>query len=609
MHGRSVGVLTRRLFRLMWAHPGLTVGTGVTVIVGIALSIIQPLLIRQLFNEGITPRNRPALIVTCLAIGGITLAQATNAYLRTGLSQHLAEKISYDLRNTLFRHLEALNFTYYDSAQTGQLLARLTEDVRNIRRFYAPAARMLVHTVLMIVGYMTVMFLLNWQLALVAIVIVPILTTITLRFGAKVRGLFLAAQMQFGQTMTVLQENLAGVRVVRAFAREHFEIEKFRREGEELYSRQVGAAHPYIRANASYPLITGAGVAVVLGYGGWQVMNGQLAIGTLLAFYIYLTQLSDPIVQIGPLVNNIALALASAERVYDVLDRKPRIHTPENAHTGAMRGHVRVENVSFSYGRDTAPVLRGVSLDAPPGSVTGIVGPTGSGKSSLVQLFARFYDANSGVVAVDGVDVKQWDLDMLRANVGFVLQESFLFSVSIRENIAFGRSEATDDEVIAAAKAAQAHDFISLLPDGYDTELGERGMNLSGGQKQRLAIARALLLNPRILVLDDATSSVDMTTEAEIQKALETLMAGRTTFIIAQRLSSVRHADQILVIEEGVIVERGTHAELLAAGGAYRHVNDMQANANARGATGAVGSPHPAANASTLRPVENAADD
>ena len=591
MQERSVRVLMRRLFRLMWAHPKLTAGTALTTVVGIALSIVQPLLIRQLFNEGITPRNRPALIITCLTIGAITVAQATNAYLRAGTSQHLAETISYELRNTLFRHLEALNFTFYDTAQTGQLLSRLTEDVRNIRRFYAPAMRMLVHTILMTTGYMIVMFLLNWQLALVAVIIVPVLASITLRFGAKVRGLFLAAQMQFGQAMTVLQENLAGVRVVRAFAREAFEVAKFQREGEELYSRQVGAARPYIRANASYPLITGAGVAVVLGYGGWQVMHGQLAIGTLLAFYIYLTQLSDPIVQIGPLVNNVALALASAERIYDVLDRKPRIRTPENAYTGPMQGHVRVENVTFAYGRDTTPVLRGISLDAPPGTVTGIVGPTGSGKSSLVQLFARFYDTSRGVVSVDGVDVKQWDLDVLRANVGFVLQETFLFSVSIRENIAFGRAEATDAEVIAAAKAAQAHDFISSLPDGYDTELGERGMNLSGGQKQRLAIARALLLNPRILVLDDATSSVDMTTEAEIQKALVTLMAGRTTFIIAQRLSSVRHADQILVIEGGEIVERGTPAALLAAGGAYQSVHNMQANANARGTTGAIPEP------------------
>jgi len=599
LNNRSVRSLLRRLLGLMSVRPILAVGAGVTILIGIALTLIQPLLIRQLFNNGITVGNHAALVTTCIAIGCVTLAQSVTVYLRAATAQNLGERIAYELRNRLFRHLQLLSFSFYDTAQTGQLLARLTEDVNNIRRFYSPALRMLVYTTVMILGIAVVMVALNWQLALLALAIVPVLLVITLRFGARVRTLFLGAQQQFGVAMTVLQENLAGVRVVRAFAREAFEITKFGREAENLYEQQVSAARPYIRANASYPLITGSGVALVLGFGGWQVIHGVLAIGTLLAFYIYLTQLADPVVQIGPLVNNVALALASAERVFDVLDRRPRIRSPKDAYAPTeMQGHVRLDNVHFAFSRETTEVLHGISLDAHPGTVTGLVGPTGSGKSSIVQLFARFYDVNEGSVTIDDVDVRAWDLDTLRANIGFVLQETFLFSVSLRENIAYGRADATDDEVIAAAKAAQAHDFISRLPEGYDTPLGERGVNLSGGQKQRIAIARALLMNPRILILDDATSSVDMTTESAIQTALKTLMRGRTTFIIAQRLSSVRHADQILVLDEGRIIERGTHDELLAADGAYRQVYDMQSAGSGR---------HAAADA--MQPLVSAADD
>ncbi len=589
MNSYSAAYLLRRLLRLMWEFPALTLSSAVTILASIGLALLQPLLIRQLFNNGITAGNHQALITTSFTILVITALQAVCVYGRAGLTQHLAERISYALRNRLFGHLEALPFSYYDTAQTGQLLARLTEDVRNVRRFYSPALRMLVYTATMTTGIAVVMFVLNWRLALLSLAIVPILLYVTLRFGAKVRGLFLGAQQQFGETMTVLQENLAGARVVRAFARERYEINKFGREAENLYEQQVGAARPYIIANAAMPFITGAGLALVIGYGGFLVIHTALAIGTLLAFYLYLTMLADPIVQMGPIVNNVAQAMASMERISDVLDRKPRIVSPPNAYTGdaaGVRGHVTLTDVHFSYRRSTAEVLHGITLDAPPGTVIALVGPTGSGKSSIVQLLARFYDTTSGSVQIDGVDVRQWDLPTLRKNVGFVLQETFLFSVSVRENIAYGRSNATDAEVVAAARAAQAHEFIMQLPYGYETELGERGVNLSGGQKQRLAIARALLMNPRILVLDDATSAIDMETEYEIQQALDVLMRGRTTFIIAQRLSSVRHADEICVLEDGEIIERGTHDDLLSRGGAYRHVHDLQARGNAVGMSG-----------------------
>jgi len=406
---------------------------------------------------------------------------------------------------------------------------------------------------------------------------IPVLLAVTLSFSARVRPRYLRTQRQFGEAMSVLQENLSGTRLVRAFGRERYEETKFSRAGEVLFARQMEAARLSSLANANMPFITGVGTVLVVAYGGWQVLNGDLQAGTLLAFYLYLNQLTDPIRQIGPIMNNVALALASTERVYELLARRPRIVAPAKPYRPAtVRGHVTFEDVSFAYSRTGRTILHDIAIEASPGAAIGLVGTTGSGKTSIVQLMARFYDVTGGRVLVDGVDVCEWDLPTLRANVGFVSQETFLFSDSIRDNIAYGRPEATDAEVEAAARAAQAHDFVSRLPQGYATVLGERGVNLSGGQKQRLAIARALLLNPRVLVFDEATSAVDMETEREIQIALDTLMAGRTTFIIAQRVSSVLNADQICVLSEGRIVERGTHSQLLLEGGVYRQTYDLQ---------------------------------
>ena len=577
LNQHSIRYLARRLLAHAWESPGTCVVALLTTLLSIGFTLLQPLLIRSLINVGIATGDFRVVLELAGAILLAAVLSAGTTYLRSVTTQLIGEKTSYTLRNRLFAHLEAMSFSFYDTAQTGQLLSRLTEDVRNIRRFYSPALRVLIQTSALVVGSAAIMLALNWRLALLALLIVPVLLLVTLSFGARVRPRYLRAQQQFGQAMNVLQENLAGMRLVRAFGREAFEEAKFAREGMALYARQMDAARLSVRANASLPLITGLGTGVVIGVGGWQVLRGQLQIGTLLAFYLYLTQLTDPMRQIGSIVNNIALALASTERIYEALERRPRIVTPPDAYRpAAIRGHVTFDAVSFRYTREGREALRGVSLDAPPGTVTGIVGATGSGKSSIIQLLARFYDASRGSVRVDGVDVRQWELGALRGSIGFVLQETFLFSDSIAENIAYGRPAATMAEIVAAAQAAQAHAFISRLPEGYDTLLGERGVNLSGGQKQRLAIARALLLDPRILVLDDATSSVDMETEYEIQQALATLMEGRTTFIIAQRLSSVRGADQIIVLEEGNIIERGTHADLLARRGVYHRIHAVQ---------------------------------
>lgn len=566
-----------RMLRYLRPYRRQAIGSYTALILGILLQLAVPLLVRQIINSGIGAGDRRFLGVAAIGIVVVTLAQSTFMYTRSYWLQYLAERVAYDIRNEMYRHLEALSFSYYDTAQTGQLLSRATEDVNNIRRFFMFGLRLAAQSLLLLIGVAVIMFRLNWQLALLALSTTPALLWVTVWFGTSIRPLFLRSQTQFGVAMTTLQENLAGVRVVRAFAREEFEVAKFEREATALYDRQMDAARRWTFIFPLMSFITGLGIAIILAFGGRAVIHGDLAVGTLLAFYLYLNMLAEPVRNVGWVVNNVARAQASAERVFEVLDKKPQIVSPPDAHVPErVVGHVVLDNVQFAYADGGRDVLRGVSIDAPPGSVIGLLGSTGSGKSSIIQLLPRFYDVTAGSIRVDSVDVRAWDLAALRKNVGLVLQESFLFSVSIGENIAYGNADATAEQIVAAAQAAQAHDFIVTLPQGYDTLLGERGVNLSGGQKQRIAIARALLLNPRILILDDATSSVDMETEFEIQRALNVLMRGRTTFVIAQRLSTVRNADQICVLSEGQIVERGTHTELLALGGKYTELHHLQ---------------------------------
>ena len=573
----SVRYLVRRLILLLGESPRMTAVAAGSILTSIGFSLALPLLIRALINNGVAAGDMQVVIKLGIAIIIASAFSALSAYVRGVTTQWVGEAVSYSLRNRLFRHLEGLSFSFYDTAQSGQLLSVLTEDIRNIRRFYSPALRTLVQTSVLIVGSLMIMFTLDWMLALIALIMVPLLLTVTIVFASRVRPRYLRTQRQFGEAMSVVQENLAGTRLVRAFGREKFEEAKFMASGEILFDRQVESSRLSTLANANMPFITGVGTVLIVGLGAWQVINGKLQVGTLLAFYLYLQQLTDPIRQIGPIMNNVALALASTERVYELLARRPRITAPADAYTPTtVQGHIIFNDVSFAYARGGREVLHNIAIDAPPGTIIGFIGATGGGKTSIVQLLARFYEVSSGSVTIDGVDVREWDLPTLRANVGFVLQETFLFSDSIRDNIAYGRSDAPLEQIIAAAKAAKADDFISRMPQGYDTVLGERGVNLSGGQKQRLSIARALLLDPRILVLDEATSSVDMETERDIQAALSTLMAGRTTFIIGQRVSSVLNADQIYVLADGRIVERGTHAELVLHGGIYRQTYDLQ---------------------------------
>ncbi|MDQ3695882.1 MAG: ABC transporter ATP-binding protein/permease [Chloroflexota bacterium] len=543
----------------------------------LALQLTIPTILARAIDDGIIARDPGFLTRAALLIIGLVLLQGIFTYVRSFFVESISFEVAFDMRNELYVHLQRLSFSFHDRAQTGQLMSRGTEDINNIRSMLVMAMRPLVMAIGTLIAVTVILLRIDLGLAALALLPMPLLIWYSIRFGVSLRPMFVKVQQQFGAMTSALQENVAGNRVVRAFAQERAESERFEAELEELFERNLRAAR---RWAFSYPLtllVSGIGLAVVVWFGALQVIAGVISIGTLVAFNRYITLLNDPIRWLGMIVNRIARAVASAERLFETLDSRPTItDRPGAVALPSIRGEVRFDDVRFAFPGTKRNALEGMSFAAPAGSVTALIGETGSGKSALLSLIPRFYDVSAGRVLVDGQDVREVTLDSLRRQIGIVLQETFLFSITIRENIAFGRPEATLDEVAAAATAARAHEFISTMPEGYETTMGERGVTLSGGQKQRLAIARALVLDPRILLLDDATSSVDTETEHEIQQALQTLMAGRTSFIIAQRLTTVQHADQILVLEEGRIVERGTHRELLERPGLYRELYDLQ---------------------------------
>jgi ATP-binding cassette, subfamily B, multidrug efflux pump len=473
--------------------------------------------------------------------------------------------------------MQYLPFSFFDRSHTGQLMSRGTEDINAIRRFLMFSMRMLVQTGGMMVIITIILITINWQLALLSLALMPILVGSAVNFGRTIRPLYLAVQQQFGVMTTRMQENLAGTRVVRSFAQEDREIEEFDSELQTLYDRHMDA----IKRSAFYfPLMTllsMVSVAIILWYGGRLIVQNQLTVGQLSAFYLYLAMLQGPVRQLGFVVNSVARAMASGDRIFEVLDAKPSIRSkPDAVNVATVEGHVQFEDVWLRYPGNSEFALRNVSLEAQPNQRIALIGATGAGKSSITALIPRFYDVTEGKVLVDGHDVRDLDLESLRRHIGIVLQDTFLFSVTIGENIAYGRDDVSREDVIAAAKAARAHDFIMDMPENYDTVIGERGVSLSGGQKQRIAIARGLLMDPAILILDDATSNVDTETEHAIQMALADLMKDRTTFVIAHRLQTLKSADQILVLDHGEIVERGQHDDLLELGGIYANIYELQ---------------------------------
>ena len=520
--------------------------------------------------------SKQFLVIIALAFIGVAAGRGLFAYLQQYLAELIAQRVAYDIRKSIYDHLQRLSFAYHDKAQTGQIMSRATQDVEGVRLFVSMGVIRLVYVTALLVATLLFMVFTNWQLALVSWFFLPVTAAVSIRATTRLRPLWLRVQDLQGRMGTVLQENLSGQRVVKAFAREQYESVKFAKEAKELFEN----AYATNKVQAfNTPLITGIwmlSMVTIAWVGALQINAGNMSAGDLSAFVLLQQMLQLPVRSLGWIVMLFARAQSSGQRIYDILDAESAVKEKPNAiELKDVRGAIRFENVSFAY--DTlSPVLRDVSIDAPPGAVIALLGPTGSGKTTIVNLLPRFYDVTGGRISIDGIDIRDVTLASLRSQIGIVQQDVFLFSATIRENIAYGAVNATQEEIERVARAARMHDFIVGLPNGYDTWVGERGVTLSGGQRQRVSMARTLLMDPRILILDDSTSSVDTETEYLIQQALAELMEGRTTFVIAQRLRTVRAADQILVLQHGEVIERGKHEELIEQDGLYRQIYDLE---------------------------------
>ena len=492
------------------------------------------------------------------------------------LAEWVGQTVAYDLRNAIYQRLQTLSFRFHDGAETGQIMVRATQDVEVVRMFINFGGVQLTFTVVLGVATLIIMLSINWPLALMVWAIMIIISIRSAVIARRLRPIWNDVQESQAQLGTVLQEALSGIRVVKAFGRSEFEGQKFGRSAGWLQQRSYDAS--MVQA-VNMPLMTALGavtIVLTIWYGGREVVAGNFTVGELTMFLMFLTILQMPIRGLGWMVMMVPRAATAGMRIFEILDQESEVKdNPDAVAPAQPQGHVKFDQVSFAYD-PRSPVLGGIDFEAKPGELIALLGLTGSGKSTVVNLIPRFYDVSAGQVTFDGQDVRDWPLEALRRQVAIVQQEVFLFAATLKENIAYGRPDATDEEIEAAAKLARIHHFINRLPEKYDTWVGERGANFSGGQKQRIAIARALLMDPRVLIFDDSTSSVDAATEFEIQQAMAALMRGRTTFVIAHRLRSLREADQILVLDKGQIVQQGKHDELLATGGLYREIYELE---------------------------------
>ncbi|GAB4535606.1 MAG: ABC transporter ATP-binding protein [Anaerolineae bacterium] len=548
-------------------------GAILSLLLVTAGNLAIPQLIRWVIDQGITPAHLPTIVWGALGLVVVAVIRGVFNFSQGYWSEKASQNVAFDVRNDLFDKIQSLSFSYHDRAQTGQLMTRLTSDVEMVRQFTGMGLFQFINALAMLLGSATFLLVMNWQLALVALATIPLMLLLIGRFISSVRPLFEQVQARLGALNTVLQENLAGVRVVKAFARESFEAGRFRAANRAYLDTNLATVRAFA---GNFPLIFfifNLGTLGIVWVGGGLVISERLTLGELTAFITYLNFMVFPMMMLGMLSAMIARAGASARRIFEILDAQSEVtDQPGAVPLPPIKGRVAFEEVSFRYLGGERDTLSNVSFVVEPGQTVAILGATGSGKSTIINLIPRFYDVSSGRVTVDGYDVRQVTLDSLRSQIGIVLQETTLFSGTIRDNIAYGRPEADDEEIIEAARAAQAHAFIMEMPDGYQTRVGGRGVGLSGGQRQRIAIARALLIDPRILILDDSTSSVDAETEYQIQQALERLMVGRTSFVIAQRISTVRNADLILVLDKGRLVAQGTHQQLLAESPLYADI-------------------------------------
>ncbi len=537
-----------------------------------------PRLIQVIIDEGVANHDMDKILSTSLLMIGASILSAIFMVGNTVYAVRAARYVEADIREDLFKKIQAFSFGNLDDFTTGQLLTRLTSDLSQVQMFLLMMLRMFTRAPLMFIGSISIMILTNFELSKFMFVLIPLTMVMVALFIGKVQPFFAKVQERLEYLNQVMQENLTGIRVVKAFVRRDFENKRFEDANEQLYETQLTFTQLLSVFFPMIMVVMNMGTVAIIYYGGLQVFAGTTSVGTIMAFINYVFSTMFPVMMLAMMAGQISSASASSERIMQVLDSEPDVQNrPDTVKITETKGKVAFKDVEFSYMDDGGdPVLTNINFTAEPGQSVAILGSTGSGKSSLINLIPRFYDVNKGQVTIDGVDVRDIDMNSLRGNIGISLQDVILFSGTIRENIRYGKPDATEEEVIIASKAAQAHDFIMGFPNGYDTLVGERGTNLSGGQKQRLAIARALLIKPKILILDDSTSAVDIETEIKIEKALDELLKDTTSFVIAQRISTVLNADKILVLDEGKIVAEGTHSQLMDTSPIYKEIYDSQ---------------------------------
>src|SRR5579875_260953 len=531
--------------------------------------------IKLIIDEAVPAGSVHLLTLYLLGLVGSSLVQNGITALETYLEQYVGQRVIFDLRNVLYQHLQSQSLSFYDRNQTGQLMSRVTNDVSQVQFFVTQGVARLVNMVVTVVLNLTILFLIDRELTLVTLLAAPAIYAYQ-RKQSRIFPMFRRVQQRMADLNTVIQENVAGIKLIQAYGREPFEAKRFDEVNRDLRATRLETSRNMAIVNPGQEFVTMASSVLILTLGAYRVIHGDLTIGSLVAFQNYALLMWQPVRWLAQVTQMGQQALAAGERIFEILDTPLDVAEKPNAVVlPRLKGAIRFENVWFSYGRDR-PLLRDITFEVEPGQTIALVGPSGSGKTTLTNLIPRFYDVTAGRVLVDGYDVRDVTLESLRSQIGIVLQEPFLFNMTIRENICYGRADATEEEMIAAAKAACAHDFIMELPKGYETEIGERGTRLSGGQRQRISIARAILINPRILILDEATSSVDTRTDYLIQQALDALMRDRTTIVIAHRLSTVQRADVIFLMVDGQIVARGTHQELLATNPIYQQLYEIQ---------------------------------
>ncbi|ACX64564.1 ABC transporter ATP-binding protein [Paenibacillus sp. FSL H8-0457] len=568
----------RQLQGFFWEKRSYLFLSILCLAIATALGLVYPQLLKVLIDDAIKLENYGIVPQLALTVLGVVILKAFMQFLHGFFGGRLGNYLAYSLRNACYEKLQFLSFRYYDTARTGDLMSRLTGDLEAIRMFIGFGFAQLLNLVLMVTFGSIMMFTISWKLTLVTLVAMPFLVFAALKFESKIHPAFQEMRLALSSLTTAVQENITGVRTVKSFAREPHEVEKFSERNERYKTNQIFASSLWARYFPMMELFANVSVVILLAVGGAMVIQGSMTVGELAAFFTLIWYIIGPLWGIGFHINNYTQSKASGERVLELLNQPIDVEDRERAVDlvpSQVKGHVVFDNVTFAYGNKMAAV-KDINLDARPGSVIGLLGGTGSGKSTIIQLLMHAYNVNQGSIKLDGVNINDIKVRSLRSQIATVFQETFLFSSSIRNNISYGMKDVSMDEIIRVAKLAKAHDFIMEMKDGYDTIVGERGMGLSGGQKQRIAIARALLKDPKILILDDATSAVDMETEHEIQSGFQEVMNGRTTFIIAHRISSLRHADEILVLDEGRVVQRGKHNDLIAVPGPYQDVYKIQ---------------------------------